>query len=129
MFALVDCNNFYASCERVFQPGLEDRPLVVLSNNDGCVIARSNEAKALGIPMGAAYFKIERYAREHGVRVFSAYSTPFGHPFHGDSAAQSTSIRPGGRSEATLGVGRYSVVAGSVNAFFFRRDSPRRVIR
>ena len=50
--ALVDCNNFYASCERVFQPGLRGRPVVVLSNNDGCVIARSNEAKALGVAMG-----------------------------------------------------------------------------
>lgn len=50
--ALVDCNNFYASCERLFQPALRERPVVVLSNNDGCVIARSNEAKALGIGMG-----------------------------------------------------------------------------
>lgn len=59
-FALVDCNNFYASCERLFQPDLRDRPVVVLSNNDGCVIARSNEAKALGIPMGAPLFKIRK---------------------------------------------------------------------
>ena len=53
--ALVDCNNFYASCERLFQPDLRGKPVVVLSNNDGCVIARSNEAKALGIPMGAPW--------------------------------------------------------------------------
>ena len=53
MFALVDCNNFYASCQRVFEPHLIGKPVVILSNNDGCVIARSNEAKALGIPMGA----------------------------------------------------------------------------
>jgi DNA polymerase V len=53
--ALVDCNNFYASCERVFQPGLRGKPVVVLSNNDGCVIARSNEAKVLGIAMGEAW--------------------------------------------------------------------------
>ena len=53
--ALVDCNNFYASCERVFQPALRGKPVVVLSNNDGCVIARSNEAKALGIAMGEAW--------------------------------------------------------------------------
>ena len=52
MFALVDCNNFYVSCERVFQPRLENSPVVILSNNDGCVISRSNEAKTLGIPMG-----------------------------------------------------------------------------
>jgi len=57
-FALVDCNNFYASCERVFEPKLEGRPIVVLSNNDGCIIARSNEAKALGIKMGVPYFKV-----------------------------------------------------------------------
>ena len=50
MFALIDCNNFYASCERVFQPHLNGKPVVILSNNDGCVIARSNEAKSLGIP-------------------------------------------------------------------------------
>ena len=57
MFALVDCNNFYASCERVFRPDLKGKPVVVLSNNDGCVIARSNEAKALNIPMGAAAYQ------------------------------------------------------------------------
>jgi len=56
MFALIDCNNFYASCERVFRPDLNGKPVVVLSNNDGCVIARSNEAKALGIPMGAPVY-------------------------------------------------------------------------
>lgn len=59
MFALVDCNNFYASCERLFRPDLKDIPIVVLSNNDGCCIARSNEAKALGITMGEPYFKIK----------------------------------------------------------------------
>ncbi len=57
MFALVDCNNFYASCERVFNPTLRLRPVVVLSNNDGCIIARSEEAKALGIQMGSPEFK------------------------------------------------------------------------
>jgi DNA polymerase V len=78
MFALVDCNNFYASCERVFQPKLEGRPIVVLSNNDGCVIARSNEAKALGIPMGAPYFQIERLARRGRVAVFSSNYALYG---------------------------------------------------
>ena len=58
MYGLCDCNNFFASCERVFRPELEGRPVVVLSNNDGCVIARSNEAKALGIRMGHPYFQI-----------------------------------------------------------------------
>ena len=59
MFGLMDCNNFYASCERLFRPDLTNRPVVVLSNNDGCIIARSNEAKALGIGMGTPYFKQE----------------------------------------------------------------------
>ncbi len=64
VLALVDWNNFYASCERVFQPGLRGRPVVVLSNNDGCVIARSNEAKALGVEMGAPWhLHKERFAR------------------------------------------------------------------
>src|ERR1035437_2189987 len=71
MFALVDCNNFYASCERVFRPDLVGKPIVVLSNNDGCVIARSNEAKAMGIPMGAPAFENEDLFRKHGVQVFS----------------------------------------------------------
>ncbi|PZO38002.1 MAG: hypothetical protein DCF19_17300 [Pseudanabaena frigida] len=57
MFALVDCNCFYVSCERVFSPSLEGKPVVVLSNNDGCIVARSPEAKALGIPMGVPYHK------------------------------------------------------------------------
>ena len=57
MLALADCNNFYVSCERVFRPELENQPVVVLSNNDGCVVARSNEAKALGITMGVPYFQ------------------------------------------------------------------------
>lgn len=72
MYALVDCNNFYASCERVFQPRLEGRPIVVLSNNDGCVIARSNEAKALGIPMGAPYFEWRKICEKNNVKVFSS---------------------------------------------------------
>lgn len=72
IYALVDCNNFFASCERVFRPDLVDKPIVVLSNNDGCVIARSNEAKALGIPMGAPYFKYKDLCREQGVCVFSS---------------------------------------------------------
>jgi DNA polymerase V len=71
-FALVDCNNFYVSCERVFQPHLEGRPVVVLSNNDGCVVARSNEVKRLGLPMGAPAFKWESFFARHDVRVFSS---------------------------------------------------------
>ncbi|GAB7022903.1 Y-family DNA polymerase [Salidesulfovibrio brasiliensis] len=71
-FGLMDCNNFYASCERLFRPDLLGRPVVVLSNNDGCVIARSEEAKALGIPMGRPYFKVRPLIQKHGVSVFSS---------------------------------------------------------
>ncbi|MDA1182086.1 MAG: Y-family DNA polymerase [Bacteroidetes bacterium] len=78
MFALVDCNNFYASCERLFQPKLEGLPIVVLSNNDGCVIARSNEAKALGIKMGAIAFEIKELIETHQVRVFSSNYALYG---------------------------------------------------
>lgn len=78
MFALIDCNNFYASCERVFRPDLNGKPIVVLSNNDGCVIARSNEAKALGIPMGAPAFEYEKLFRQHQVHVFSANFALYG---------------------------------------------------
>lgn len=72
MFALVDCNNFYVSCERVFNPALNGKPVVVLSNNDGCFIARSEEAKALGLPMGGAAFKFRDLLGKHRVAVFSA---------------------------------------------------------
>lgn len=82
MFALVDCNNFYASCERLFRPDLYQKPIIVLSNNDGCVIARSNEAKALGIGMGEPYFKIKGLCRAHNVHVFSSNYTFYGDMSH-----------------------------------------------
>ena len=72
MYGLVDCNNFYASCERVFNPTLNGKPVIVLSNNDGCVIARSNEAKALGIAMGAPAFQIKEIVNRHDIAVFSS---------------------------------------------------------
>ncbi len=72
MFALVDVNNFYASCETVFRPDLQGRPVVVVSNNDGCIISRSAEAKALGIGMASPYFKIKEELRRRGVTVFSS---------------------------------------------------------
>lgn len=78
VFALVDCNNFYVSCERLFRPDLEGRPVVVLSNNDGCIIARSNEAKALGIGMGMPYFKCQALLRKHRVQVFSSNYALYG---------------------------------------------------
>jgi len=72
VFALVDCNNFYASCERVFDPSLKNRPIVVLSNNDGCIVARSNEARALGIPMGVPFFESKAVIKKYNVAVFSS---------------------------------------------------------
>jgi DNA polymerase V len=72
MLALIDCNNFFVSCERLFRPDLEERPVVVLSSNDGCAVSRSAEAKALGIPMGAPAFKYKELFRRHGVVSFSA---------------------------------------------------------
>lgn len=78
MFALIDCNNFYASCQRVFEPHLIGKPVVILSNNDGCVIARSNEAKALGIPMGAPAFEFKKLFEENKVFVFSSNYALYG---------------------------------------------------
>jgi len=72
VFALIDCNNFFVSCERLFRPDLDGKPVVVLSSNDGCVVARSNEAKRLGIPMGAPAFKWRYLFNEHDVQLFSA---------------------------------------------------------
>ncbi|MDN4754528.1 DUF4113 domain-containing protein [Porphyromonadaceae bacterium W3.11] len=72
MYALMDCNNFYVSCERLFRPDLNGRPVVVLSNNDGCVISRSNEAKALGIPMGIPLFQIEQEVKKYNITVCSS---------------------------------------------------------
>ncbi len=82
VFALVDCNNFYASCERLFRPELNGKPIVVLSNNDGCIIARSNEAKALGVPMGAPLFKMKYLLAKHGVHVFSSNYALYGDLSH-----------------------------------------------
>ena len=75
---LVDCNNFYASCERVFQPSLAGRPIVVLSNNDGCIVARSQEAKALGIAMGVPLFQAKRLVERHDVTVLSSNYALYG---------------------------------------------------
>ncbi len=76
--ALIDGNSFYCSCERVFDPKLAGVPVIVLSNNDGCAIARTAEAKALGIRMGEPYFKIRQMCRAKGVRVFSSNYTLYG---------------------------------------------------
>ena len=72
MFALADCNNFYVSCERIFNPSLNGVPVIVLSNNDGCVISRSNEAKSLGIKMGEPLFKVKDKVDRYNIKVFSS---------------------------------------------------------
>ncbi len=82
MYALIDCNNFYASCERLFRPDLADKPIIILSNNDGCVIARSNEAKALGFKMGDPYFQVRGLCKQHQVHVFSSNYTLYGDLSH-----------------------------------------------
>lgn len=94
LFGLVDCNNFYASCERLFRPALEDQPIVVLSNNDGCIVARSNEAKALRLQMGEPYFKARGLIERHGVRVFSS-----NYALYGDISARVMSILADGAPE------------------------------
>ena len=78
MFALADCNNFFVSCERVFRPDLQGRPVIVLSSNDGCAVARSNEAKAFGIKMGAPFFQIRHLVKQHNVAVFSGNMALYG---------------------------------------------------
>ena len=83
MFALVDCNNFYVSCERVFKPSLQGKPVAILSNNDGCVIARSDEVKALELPMGAPAFKYKSFFKQHKVEVFSS-----NYPLYGDMSSR-----------------------------------------
>ena len=87
MFSLVDCNNFYASCERVFNPKLDKKPIVILSNNDGCVISRSNEAKSLGIPMGAPAFKYDSVFKKNKIHVFSS-----NFPLYGDMSSRVMNI-------------------------------------
>lgn len=83
MFALVDCNNFYASCERVFQPRLINTPVAILSNNDGCFISRSDEAKALGLPMAAPAFKYQKFCKENSIQVLSS-----NYPLYGDMSTR-----------------------------------------
>ena len=78
LFALVDVNNFYVSCERVFQPKLEEVPMVVLSNNDGCAVARSAEVKALGVKMGTPWFQMQDLAKKHGIQAYSSNYTLYG---------------------------------------------------
>ncbi len=83
MYALVDCNNFYASCERVFNPNLQHQPIAILSNNDGCVISRSDEAKTIGLPMGAPIFKWESFCKANNIKVLSS-----NYPLYGDMSSR-----------------------------------------
>ncbi len=94
LFALVDCNNFYASCERVFNPKLAGKPVIVLGNNDGIVVALSNEATALGIPMGVPAFKIRPLIRRYDVQVFSSNYVLYGDMSHRVMETLTHSRRP-----------------------------------
>ena len=87
MFALVDCNNFYASCERVFNPNLQGKPVAILSNNDGCVISLSDEAKKLQLPFGAPIFKWERFCKEKNITILSS-----NYPLYGDMSTRVMNI-------------------------------------
>lgn len=87
MYALVDCNNFYASCERAFNPDLRNKPIAILSNNDGCVISRSDEAKALKLPMGAPIFKWEGFCKANNIKVLSS-----NYPLYGDMSSRVMTI-------------------------------------
>ena len=87
MIALADCNNFYVSCERVFRPQLRNRPVIVLSNNDGCAVARSNEAKEIGVPMGAPFHQIKNLCQRNGVEVFSS-----NYELYGDMSGRVVSV-------------------------------------
>jgi len=87
MIALVDCNNFYASCERVFNPSLQNKPIAILSNNDGCVISRSDEAKTIGLPMGAPIFKWEKFCKANSIHILSS-----NYPLYGDMSSRVMTI-------------------------------------
>ncbi|MDC6367666.1 MULTISPECIES: Y-family DNA polymerase [Flavobacteriaceae] len=87
MFALVDCNNFYASCERAFQPQFNNVPVAILSNNDGCFISRSDEAKKMGLPMAAPAFKYRKFCEDNGIKVFSS-----NYPLYGDMSTRVMNI-------------------------------------
>ena len=112
MLALADCNNFYVACERAFAPRYEGHPCVVLSNNDGCVVARSPEAKALGIAMGVPAFQIRSLIQRHGVTVFSS-----NYALYGDLS---------GRVMASLGHFAPEVEVYSIDEAFLNLRTPNR---
>lgn len=113
MLALVDCNNFYVSCERAFNPALEGKPVGVLSNNDGCLIARSNELKALDVKMGTPYFMMQQVVQQHAIHLFSSNYT-----LYGDMSA---------RVMATLGRFIEEVEVYSIDEAFLDLDGYERV--
>ena len=122
IYALVDGNNFYASCERVFRPSLNGKPVVVLSNNDGCAIARSNEAKALGIAMGAPWFKIRHMQESHGLVALSA-----NFPLYGDLSDRMMSLVAGlGHRQEIYSIDESFVDLSGVRGDLLRRS---RIIR
>ena len=100
VFGLADANNFYVSCERVFQPALEGKPVVVLSNGDGCVVARSNEVKALGVAMGSPFFKCAELLRVHQAHIFSS-----NYPLYADMSSRVMSCL----AMFTPGLEKYSI--------------------
>lgn len=113
MFALVDCNNFYVSCERLFNPKLHNRPVVVLSNNDGCVVSRSNEAKRLGVAMGEPIFKIRDLVRKHNIAVLSSNFA-----LYGDLSARVMSIITHSMPEVSI----YSIDEAFIDLTTMARD-------
>lgn len=115
LYGLVDCNNFFVSCERVFRPDLNGRPTVVLSNNDGCVVARSNEAKAMGIPMGMPYFKLAEFDTQKQVTVFSS-----NYALYADLSARVTAILRDEMGEILP----YSID----ESFYISHDEPQRAL-
>jgi len=120
VIALVDCNSFYASCERVFNPKLIGKPVVVLSNNDGCVVARSDEAKALGIPMGVPVFKIKKLIKDKNVQVFSSNYT-----LYGDLSRRVMQVL----SEFTPSMEVYSIDEAFLNFEGFRKEEMQSYIQ
>lgn len=122
LYALVDGNNFYASCERIFRPSLNGKPVVVLSNNDGCAIARSNEAKALGIAMGAPWFKIQHMQESHGLVALSA-----NFPLYGDLSDRMMSLVAGlGHRQEIYSIDESFVDLSGVRGDLLRRS---RIVR
>ena len=130
MYALVDCNNFYVSCERAFQPRLGNRPVVVLSNNDGCIVSRSAEAKALGIPMGEPLFKVRPLVAQHGIVALSSNYALYGDMSHrvmGYLATRAPEMEIYSIDEAFLGLHGMDLLQPSLDAY--ARDIRQQVLR